>query len=126
MFYVETSENKITAKGEGQYKTEEQMEVSKDIYVALVNLPADYVMKDGEIVSVIPAPIPQPSPPEKREQAYVSMPVITWEGAQITVDEANTIFLRYFAEDSPKAMQIQALIVGAKETIRQMYPDVEE
>ena len=128
MFYVEINNNLITGKGEGPFKTEEQIEVSKDIYDALTNLPANYVEEGGEIVSVSPCPIsePQLTPKEQREHEYATNPLIEWEGENVTVDQANTVYLRYFAENNPKAEAIRPLIIAAKQSIRQMYPDEEE
>lgn len=70
------------------------------------------------------------SPTELREQAYESMTIktdgtdlIPWEGKSITVDQANKVYLEYSAEGSPKAIEIQALIVAAKTYIRELYPD---
>lgn len=128
MFYIEITNGLITGKGEGDFKTDEQIEVSKKIYDALTNLPAEYTEADGEIISVEPLPVPEPelTPAEKRQQAYESMLIIEWEGENITVDQANIIFLRYFAERNPKTEEIQTLIIAAKESIRQMYPNEEE
>jgi len=125
MFYIEIKDNLITGKGEGPFKTEEQIEVSGAIYNALTNLPASYVEEGGEIVSVVPLPVPEPNltSVQQREREYETNPLIEWEGENITVDQANIIFLRYFAEDNPKAGEIQTLIIAAKESIRQMYPD---
>ena len=67
MFYVEISDNLITGKGEGDFKTNEQIEVSTDIYDALTNLPANYVEEGGEIVSVEPFPLPPPKPIPKSD-----------------------------------------------------------
>lgn len=64
-----------------------------------------------------------PTPQEQREQAYELTPLIEWEDKVITVDQANVIFLRYFAESNPKAEAIRPLIIAAKQSIRQMYPD---
>lgn len=60
---------------------------------------------------------------QQREQEYRSNPLIEWQGENITVDQANTVYLQYSAEGSPKAIEIQGLIVDAKESIRQMYPE---
>ena len=62
MFFVEINNGLVTGKGEGDFKTEEQIEVSKAIYDALINLPANYVEEGGEIVSVEPLPIPEQPP----------------------------------------------------------------
>ena len=58
-----------------------------------------------------------------REQSYETLKCITWESTEITVDEANKLFLNYFAENNPKANEIQPLIIEAKEYIRTLYPD---
>lgn len=63
---------------------------------------------------------------ELREQSYETLKCITWESTEITVDEANKLFLNYFAENNPKANEIQPLIIEAKEYIRTLYPDSEE
>lgn len=68
---------------------------------------------------------PQPSPAKLREGAYANDQVIEWDNQMITVDEANVIFLRYFAENDTKASAIQALIISAKASIRELYPDEE-
>lgn len=61
-----------------------------------------------------------------RQNEYKTNPLIEWRGESITVDQANLVYLQYSAEGSEKANEVQALIVTAKESIRQMYPDVEE
>ena len=60
---------------------------------------------------------------ELREQSYETLKCITWETTEITVDEANKLFLNYFAENNPKVNEIQPLIIEAKEYIRTLYPD---
>ncbi len=127
MFYVEVKDDLITAKGEGSYKTDEQIEVSEEIYNALTNLPAEYTEADGEIVSVVPLPLPEPdlTPAQQREHEYETNPLIEWEGENITVDQANLVYLQYLAEGSPKAQEIQTLIIEAKEYIRQLHPNEE-
>jgi hypothetical protein len=65
VYFVQIVENRITAKGEGPAKTDEQVEVTKEIYNQLTRLPADFEMdSEGNIVSVMPAPEPEPQPPE--------------------------------------------------------------
>lgn len=66
MYFVEITGDKITAKGEGSFKTEEQMQVSGDIYAALTSLPAEYVMDAGEIISVLP--LSNVTPPEQEPE----------------------------------------------------------
>lgn len=63
------------------------------------------------------------SPEEKRKEAYKTDLIITWENKMITVDEANKIFVEYFAEGNSKSDEIQILIIAAKEEIREKYPD---
>lgn len=62
MFYVEITENLITAKGEGEYKTDEQIEISESIYNELTSLPAEFTELDGQIINVSPLPLPEPEP----------------------------------------------------------------
>lgn len=123
MFYIEINNGLITGKGEGEFKTNEQIEVSEEIYNALTNLPAEFTESNGVITNVTPFPLPEPTPAERREREYETDPLIEWQGQDITVGEANVIYLRYLAEGSQKAEEIQALIATAKESIRQMYPD---
>ncbi len=65
IYYMQTSGNKIIAKGEGPAKTEEQIEITKEIYDQLKRLPADFETDtEGNIISVTPAPEATPQPPE--------------------------------------------------------------
>lgn len=78
------------------------------------------------VIKWIPGEIPaEPtlSPSELREQAYSTEPIINWEDDLLTVDEANDLFNKYFAEASEKANQLQLLIIEAKTSIREKYPD---
>lgn len=63
------------------------------------------------------------APHEKRSNAYQTLQLISWGESTITVDQANQIYLDYFAEANPKADQIQPLIIEAKAYIRSLYPD---
>lgn len=90
--------------------------------IGAIEMPAGFGIGDiydGEFFHL------EPSPKERREREYESNPLIGWEGRVITVDQANIIYLRYLAEGSENTHDIQALIVAAKESIRQMYPDGE-
>ena len=78
----------------------------------------------------IPDIVPITPPQELREQAYESMlykedgtALITWDGIAITVDQANKKWLDYSAEGSEKANELSAIIVSAKDYIRQLYPE---
>lgn len=71
---------------------------------------------------VMPEP-EQPTPSEQREQAYETMKIIEWQGEQITVDEANDLWMKYSAEGSEVANTLSELIVKAKAHIRELYPD---
>lgn len=62
MYFTEITNGKITCKGEGDFKTADQVEISETIFNALTNLPADYTEKDGKITAVVPAPEPEPIP----------------------------------------------------------------
>lgn len=65
----------------------------------------------------------EPTPAEKREQAYETEKLIEWDAEMLTVDEAGALWAHYAAEGSEKADELQALIAAAKATIREMYPD---
>lgn len=63
MYYVEMMNNKIISKGCGPAKTDEQIEITKEIYDQLTRLPATYETDtEGNIISVTPAPEPKPQP----------------------------------------------------------------
>lgn len=70
----------------------------------------------------LPAPI-EPTPAEKREQAYNVEKIIYWGGKDITVTEAATLWQYYAAEGNEKAEQLTILISFAKQSIREKYPD---
>ena len=60
---------------------------------------------------------------ELREHAYETERLIKWGRVMLTVDEANDMFLKYFAEGSPKADELTALIAATKAGIRERFPD---
>ncbi len=63
IYFVEIQNGKIVSKGYAPAKTEEQIEVTKEIYDQLTRLPADFTMdEEGNIISVTPAPEPEPQP----------------------------------------------------------------
>lgn len=63
MYFIEIQSNKITCKGYGPGKTDEQIEITKEIYDQLTRLPADFETdEEGNIISVTPAPEPEPEP----------------------------------------------------------------
>ena len=102
--------------------------VDPDSFPMAVQAPDDIVFGDryenGEWVRCGERPEPiMLTPKECRQQEYETNPLIEWEGENVTVDQANVIFLRYFAESNPKAEAIRPLIIAAKQSIRQMYPD---
>ena len=69
-------------------------------------------------------PVIEPSNKEKRELAYETEKIINYEGELITVDEANKKFWIYLAEgNEEKVAELTALILEAKNKIREMYPD---
>lgn len=72
-------------------------------------------------------PIEQPpelTPAQQRENAYANDRIVEWQEELITVDEANDLFIKYFAEDSANADILRALIIVAKSNIRENYPDL--
>ncbi|MDD4564759.1 MAG: hypothetical protein PHE79_04710 [Eubacteriales bacterium] len=111
--------------------------VNKTLFPRAIEAPDDIIYgdmyRDGEFQRVAPRPDPVIlTPAELREQAYETMTykadgtaLILWDEQSITVDRANKVYLEYSAEGSPKAAQIQALIVAAKTHIRGLYPDEE-
>ena len=97
--------------------------------------PGDYLRQEISIGSWLfintPKPVqPEPqvlSPRERRELTYETEPLIAYESEQITVDEANKLFLQYAAEgNNSKCSQLQQLIREAKTTIRNTSPDDKE
>jgi hypothetical protein len=71
VYFVEIHDSKITSKGYGPAKTDEQIEVTKEIYDQLTRLPADFETDaEGNIISVTPAPEaePQPQPPSLEDR----------------------------------------------------------
>ena len=70
---------------------------------------------------------PEPTPEELRRRAYESEPIIEWpaeSGELITVDQANQLYLDYFAEGNQGVCtSLQTLIANAKTEIRNRYPD---
>ena len=63
---------------------------------------------------------------EKREEAYNTEAIIEWDNNMITVSHAAQLWYYYAAENSPKAEELQLLIIDAKNSIREKYPDEEE
>lgn len=97
--------------------------------------PGDYLRQEISIGSWLfintPKPVqPEPqvlSPRERRELTYETEPLIAYESEQITVDEANKLFLQYSAEgNTQKYMDLQILIGRAKADVRARFPDGEE
>lgn len=88
------------------------------------------VKENGEVVFNVELLVIEIPSSELRERAYECMTtkedgtaLITWEGSAITMDRANKVYLEYSAENSPRAAEIQALIIPAKVYIRELYPD---
>ena len=63
------------------------------------------------------------TPMELREKAYETEKCIEWEGTMMTVDGANDMFLKYYAEGNAKSDELTALIAAAKAGIRERFPD---
>lgn len=70
------------------------------------------------------------TPPQRRQNAYATRPMIEFGNDIITVDEARNICGEYMYDGTEKAAQIiaelSAKIAAAKEAIREEYPDNEE
>ena len=97
--------------------------------------PGDYLRQELSVGSWLFTNAPEPKAPEppvltpreRREQSYETEPLIEYEGEEITVDEANRLFLRYSAEgNTQKYMALQILIGRAKADVRARFPDGEE
>ncbi len=82
-----------------------------------------WIYKNGEFTPPEEEPAHVLTPAEQRKLAYETEPLIEWEGEQITVDAANRLWLGYAAEESPKADELQTMIIAAKTEIRERFPD---
>jgi hypothetical protein len=65
------------------------------------------------------------TPMQAREHLYQTQEIVPWGDGLLTVNDANALFQAYFAENSPKADELTALIKTAKEQIRTENPDEE-
>jgi hypothetical protein len=67
------------------------------------------------------------APAQKRQKSYDYLPLVEWEGGQITVTQAAQKCGYYMAEtypeEYPKAVEMAGKIADAKAAIRGMYPD---
>jgi len=62
-YFIQIENNKIISKGVSGSITNDQIEVTKEIYDQLTHLPADFETdSEGNIISVTPAPEPEPQP----------------------------------------------------------------
>ena len=62
-YFIQIENNKIISKGVSGSITNNQIEVTKEIYDQLTHLPADFETdSEGNIISVTPAPEPEPEP----------------------------------------------------------------
>jgi hypothetical protein len=62
-YFIQIENNKIISKGVSGSITNNQIEVTKEIYDQLTRLPADFETDtEGNIISVTPAPEPEPEP----------------------------------------------------------------
>ena len=62
-YFIQIENNKIISKGVSGSITNNQIEVTKEIYDQLTRLPADFETDtEGNIISVTPAPEPEPTP----------------------------------------------------------------
>ena len=61
MYFIEINDNKITCKGIGEFKTDEQIDITEEIYNQLTRLPADFTLDtEGNIETITPALEPEP------------------------------------------------------------------
>lgn len=70
----------------------------------------------------------EPSTKEKREAAYMNMPLIGYEGKALTCDQTEKLYYQYFCEEGQDEIcaELKQLITNAKASIRAMFPDEEE
>ena len=83
-YFIQIENNKIISKGVSGSITNDQIEITKEIYDQLTHLPADFETdSEGNIISVTPAPEPepQPQPPSTEERlAAVEMALLELAG----------------------------------------------
>lgn len=83
LYFVEIQNSKITGKGYGPAICEGQVEVTEEIYNALVRMPADFETDEqGNIVSVTCPPEPDPviiTEPIDEEKAALAEAIIDFE-----------------------------------------------
>lgn len=70
----------------------------------------------------------EPSAKEKREEAYMNMPLIGYGGKALTCDQTEKLYYQYFCEEGQEEIcaELKQLITNAKASIRAMFPDEEE
>lgn len=102
---------------------------ANDGFVMRTDNPADYLRQtfEGGVLTLTneakPTPAPEPTPAEKREEAYNTERLIEYDGKLLTVTEAAQLWQYYAAEGSEKATALTVLIAEAKAKIREEYPD---
>lgn len=108
----------------GQQSGYDQL-IEQETYPARVDHPNTHaVLSYSETEGIHWEYIPY-APEELRERAYETDKVISYDGAMLTVDEANRKWQEYQAEGNSKANELTTLIASAKTTIREQYPDEE-
>lgn len=69
-------------------------------------------------------PVYSDTPAQKREECYRTERIIEWDNRMLTVDEAEDLFGKYFAEGNQEIYEsLRTLIAQAKASIREHYPD---
>lgn len=68
------------------------------------------------------------TPAEKREWCYKNYPICPLLGKDYTCDELENLYWHYASEfgQENKAQKLKDLITIGKNTIREMYPDIDE
>jgi hypothetical protein len=111
-------------------------DVDKEMFPFAIEAPEDIIFGDlyvdGEFVRISPRPIiDTPTQKQLREQSYGTMrykqdgeALIRWDSNDMTVDEANKLWMDYSAEGSTKATELSILISTSKTYIRELYPDM--
>lgn len=80
---------------------------------------------DGRLFHADMTPLVPYTAKEEREIAYETLPLISFDGKTMTVDEAATMFWHYYPDSSRESIveELKEKISEAKDHIRELYPD---
>ncbi|MGB9813542.1 MAG: hypothetical protein ACPLRZ_07575 [Thermovenabulum sp.] len=86
VYFVEIQDKKIVTKGFGPAKTDNQIEITKEIYEQLTSLPAEFETDaEGNIISVIPILQPEPESETQPQQLSIEDRIADLEMALATI-----------------------------------------